>query len=77
MDDERLRAFVREEFDRRAAEKQRLCMHPEGTILPGKNLEVRCNLCDKIMDEHDLENAYGGLEPSLSPIEQRHVGRAG
>jgi len=71
-DDERLRAFVREELDRREAEEQRTCLHPEGMIYPGA--KVKCMVCRKVMDQDDLDDAYAGPEPQLSAVEQKRVG---
>ena len=66
MDDERLRAFVKEELDRREAEAQKLCPHIEGKIPPGGNLDnLMCAACGKVLDESDLDGS--GSEPPSTP----------
>jgi hypothetical protein len=54
MDDERLRAFVKEELDRREGEKQARCLHPTGSIPPGGNIDnITCDSCGWIFDSQD------------------------
>ena len=72
MDDERLRAFVKEEFDRREAEKQKLCPHSEGKIPPGGNLDdLMCAACNKVLDESDLD-APGSESPPTAYVKSWH-----
>ncbi len=70
FDDERIRALLREELDRREAEKQHACLHRRsGTILSSG--VVRCDDCQKILDLDDKYNAYAGPPAPLSAVERR------
>jgi hypothetical protein len=72
MDDERLRAFVREELDRREAEAQKLCLHVEASIPPGCDINtIRCNACGKIIDESDLDGP-GSESPPPAQVKNWH-----
>ena len=74
MDDERLRAFVREELDRREAEAQKLCLHVEASIPPGCDINtIRCNACGKIIDKSDLDGTGSGL-PSTPHMQRYYHG---
>ena len=76
LEDERVRAIICEELDRRKIEAQRLCQHRRsGTIMAGGL--VRCDECGKTMGEYELENAYAGGEPLLAKTERRSVGGTG
>lgn len=76
MDDERLRAFVKEELDRREAEVQSRCMHLEGSIIPGGDLDtVQCNACMKLLGSGDFD-APGPGQPTSTFMESHHMRRS-
>ena len=76
LDDDRIRALLREELDQREKEKQDLCDHfKSGTIRStGENsFEVICDSCGKVMGEQERRNAYSGEKNSpFVSIETRH-----
>jgi len=70
---EQLRALIREEVDRREAVVQSRCMHLEGSIIPGGNLDtVQCNACGKLLDSTDFD-APGPGQPSTPYLESHHM----
>lgn len=74
ISDGRLRAFVREELDRRDAERHSRCLHLEGTIPPGCDVNtVQCNACGKILTSEDYE-APGPGQPASAFMERHHMG---
>ena len=71
IDREQLRTLIKEEVDRREAEVQSRCMHLEGSILPGRDINtVQCNACKKILTPEDWD-APGPGQPS-NPYMERH-----
>lgn len=76
LDDDRIRALLREELDQRDKEKQDLCTHfKSGTIRStGENsFEVVCDGCGKVMGEQERRNAFSDESPSsFISIETRH-----
>ncbi|KKM86936.1 hypothetical protein LCGC14_1273970 [marine sediment metagenome] len=74
VSNEQLRALVREEVDRREAEVQSRCMHLEGSIIPGGNINtVQCNSCMKVLNSEDFD-APGPGQPS-TPFMESHYTR--
>ena len=75
IDDDRIRALLSEELDRREKEKQKLCYHRKsGTFID--MYTVKCDECGKIMGDYEKENAFAGMEtPPLSPVEQKLTGK--
>lgn len=69
VDDERLQRVIREEFDRREKEKQRLCAHAKSGTMRTDGAVV-CDDCDKLLT---LEDAERGYTEDLSPIEERLI----
>lgn len=76
LDDDKIRALLNEELDRRDKEKQDLCTHfKSGTIrITGENLfEVVCDDCGKVMGEQERRNAFADESTSsFTSIETRH-----
>lgn len=76
VNDEQLRTLIREEADRREALVQSRCMHLEGSILPGCDINtVQCNACRKILTPEDFDAPGPGQPPS--PYMESHHMRGG
>ena len=72
--DEQLRILIKEEVDRREALVQSRCMHLEGSILPGCDINtVQCNACHKILTPEDFD-APGPGQPSTPYMERHYMG---
>lgn len=69
IDDEKLQRLIREEFDRREKEKQRLCAHAKSGTMR-RDGTIICDDCSKILT---LEDAESGYTEELSSIEEELI----
>ena len=73
MSDEQLRRLVNEELDRRERAAQQACRHSASGTLLQIGGDIRCDDCNKIMDDDDKANRYTGIPDVVGVLEKRSI----